>query len=280
MNIESTKKSVEEGIKNVGEGFHKGADEIGKTATNISKNKTFGDVAEFGASLVPGVSEYKDIKAAKWGMLAVDTAIDTSMVIHGVGIGSKVAEKGIEKAGEKVGEKGLEKGIEKATTKSVISETEKITEKFGGRELNLPKDGINGAFEKNRGNSKFLVNEKTIPKVFNLENKTWGEILKPYGVDGIIYRNGFPDFSKFSQFTTEIKNFSIDRSKNFVQADKFLAGLKGWTKSEATEYRKANNLVWHEHEDMKTMELLPREIHNNMPHTGGVSLMKQEMLGE
>lgn len=42
---------------------------------------------------------------------------------------------------------------------------------------------------------------------------------------------------------------------------------------EVTQYRKENQLTWHEEKDMKTMLLIPNTIHK-IPHTGGVSTSK------
>ena len=42
---------------------------------------------------------------------------------------------------------------------------------------------------------------------------------------------------------------------------------------EVTQYRKENQLTWHEEKDLKTMLLIPNAIHK-IPHTGGVSISK------
>lgn len=34
-------------------------------------------------------------------------------------------------------------------------------------------------------------------------------------------------------------------------------------------YRQAHNLVWHHHQDVGRLQLLPMELHDAVPHTGG-----------
>lgn len=124
------------------------------------------------------------------------------------------------------------------------------------------------------------------PAKSNPESKSWGEILNKYGIDGIDFKNGEPDFRPIAEATVEIDDFSIDRADNFAQADQRIAdqwktegkdGRADWTAREAAAYRKDNKLTWHERSDMKTMDLVPAEVHNNIPHAGGIAAKKQEL---
>ncbi|NEN76312.1 hypothetical protein F9B74_08250 [Pelistega sp. NLN82] len=116
----------------------------------------------------------------------------------------------------------------------------------------------------------------------NPNNLTWGEILKKYDVTGIEYEDGYPIFDPFvpeingEKAEVEIENFTTDRNKNFAAADKALAEKVGMKPEEIHQYRKDNNFTWHECEDCKTMQLVPTEIHNNVPHKGGISVAKQQ----
>lgn len=93
------------------------------------------------------------------------------------------------------------------------------------------------------------------------------DTLHPQGAIGETYPNGvhfteqgFPDFSPYAQRTVEIPALTGSR-----QADERLAnaaaGLpqtpQGWT--------------WHHVENSSVMQLVPRDLHQTVGHTGGFS---------
>jgi hypothetical protein len=146
----------------------------------------------------------------------------------------------------------------------------------------LPRN--DGEWEDEKGNSTWEPNADGIPKSSNPEEKTWGKILKEHGIKGISFKDGYPDFSEVANETVKIDDFSDNRNDNFNQAEKKTAdkwneegkdGRTDWKASEIKQYRKDNSLTWHECEDTKTLQLVPSEIHNNIPHTGGISVIKQ-----
>lgn len=53
-----------------------------------------------------------------------------------------------------------------------------------------------------------------------------------------------------------------------------LAKENNCTIDEIIAFKESNNLVVHESPDCKTLLLLPREIHDNLPHTGGVEMFR------
>jgi hypothetical protein len=140
---------------------------------------------------------------------------------------------------------------------------------------NCPIEDNNGHWDGERGNSKWYPDRNFIPGKSNPENKTWGDILDKYGIDGINFKDGEPDFSEISKGNVEIKPFSTDRSDNFDKADTELAKQKGCTPEEVAKWRKENGYTWHECKDMKTMQKVPSEVHNNIPHSGGISEAKK-----
>ncbi|PEI83574.1 cytoplasmic protein [Bacillus pseudomycoides] len=119
-------------------------------------------------------------------------------------------------------------------------------------------------------------------------------ILDGVGVKGIQYKNGVPDFSPVSKAQVEIdhmyggtgsKHGNKARRSNFAQANEKLAeqlnkspelaskfGMKpgNITKSDIEDFRLANNLTWHELNDVKTMQLVPSSINSTFGHLGGV----------
>ncbi|TMV47031.1 HNH endonuclease [Paenibacillus mesophilus] len=147
---------------------------------------------------------------------------------------------------------------------------------------NCPIEGNNGHWEGERGDSKWLPDRDYIPSEVkgrtrsNPDGITMGELLDKYGIeDGIIYKDGEPDFSEVSKGNVEIEPFSTERSDNFDKADIELANQKGCAPEEVAQWRKDNNYTWHECRDMRTMQKVPNEIHANFPHSGGISEAKK-----
>jgi len=175
---------------------------------------------------------------------------------------------------EKNGISGSSKEI--ASIKSEVVKFEKMNN-F------LPENG--GEWSGEKGNSTWEPNRNEIPKRPPGNEKTWGEILDKYEIDGIEFKDGEPDFSTTSEGTVEIEDFSTERNENFTQADEQLAEQwtnegkdgKEWKPEDIKEYRKENNLSWHERSDMKTLDLVPQEVHGNIPHSGGISVAKNNL---
>lgn len=175
-------------------------------------------------------------------------------------------------------------------TQSPLAELAKSFDTLPDRELNkslgqkmmgmIPRSG--GEWTETPGNSEWKPNREETPNNRNYSNpegKTWGEILDQYGVEGIPFHEGEPDFSEVSKGTVEIDDFSDVRygaGGNFDQAFEKLAQERGCSKEEVIEWCKENNYTWHERSDCKTMEKVPREIHSNVPHSGGISKMRNQ----
>lgn len=146
----------------------------------------------------------------------------------------------------------------------------------------LPETG--GQWSDEKGNSIWRPDPEIVPKKGNPEGKTWKDILEKYGINGIEFVDGEPDFSPVSEETVEIDDFSENRADNYAQADEECAKKwteknkdgKSWSPSDVREYRKENALSWHERSDMKTIDLVPTEIHSNIPHSGGISAIKND----
>lgn len=152
-----------------------------------------------------------------------------------------------------------------------------------------PKSG--GTWDGERGNSVFHPDRDIRPKdkgYSNMENKTWGQILEENNIDGIRYINGEPDFSPIAKmqttmdFETEISDLAkqqllstpANREQLHKEFYEKLAKENNCTVDEIIAFKESHNLVVHESPDCKTLLLLPREIHDNMPHTGGVEMFR------
>ena len=142
-----------------------------------------------------------------------------------------------------------------------------------------PIEGHGGIWEGFRGDSVWYPNRDEVPKnpQTNPDGLTWGEILDKYGIEGIPFKDGEPDFSQVSKGTVEIDNFTDNRfgkGGNFDQACEKLAEQRGCTKEEVKEWMKDNKYTWHERSDCKTMDKVPTEVHGNVRHEGGISEIK------
>ena len=163
---------------------------------------------------------------------------------------------------------------------------------YQDRIKHTPVDSENGHWEGNRGESKFIPSEKTEL------GRVGKEKLAEYGLDGIPYIDGFPDYSKCNEGTVKIDKMTENRydysddagnrqSGNYSQADTKLSekwneekrdGKTDWTASDVRDFRRENELSWHECGDTKTMNLVSRDIHgvdtSVFIHSGGVAEIK------
>ena len=184
---------------------------------------------------------------------------------------------------------GIEKlGIDRSELSKLAQSMDKLTDEKDidkpiAKELDevkgCPIEGNGGHWEGERGNSKWFPNRDEIPKnpLTNPDGLTWGQILDKYGVDGIEFKNGEPDFSPVAKGTVEIDHFTDNRygkGGNFDQACERLAEQRGCTKEEVKAWMKENKYTWHERSDCKTMDKVPTEIHGNIRHSGGISEAK------
>lgn len=112
-------------------------------------------------------------------------------------------------------------------------------------------------------------------------------------------KNGCPDFSHYAHGSVNITGgFGVNRNANFKEFDRSLAEqwsegvpkkYESWfsdrgidtdflTSSDIEKFRKSNNLVWHEHQNGTTAQLLDSSLHTarcgGIPHMGGISEIK------
>ncbi|WP_165730987.1 HNH endonuclease [Polaribacter sp. 20A6] len=136
-----------------------------------------------------------------------------------------------------------------------------------------------GTWSGEPGNSDWKPDNTYIPLKNNPDGANWKELKQPHNIDSITFKEGYPDFTPIAKAEVEIDNFTSKRygkGANFDQADTKLAEQKGLTKEQIVQDRMENDFTWHEHENCKTMQLVPCEIHNNISHSGGISVIKQK----
>lgn len=135
-----------------------------------------------------------------------------------------------------------------------------------------PKDGV---WSGNRGQSKFYPCDKDSM-----------DLLEKYGQKYIAYNlTAEPNLRPFEQVHVAIQDMSGDRNKNFQSAYKQLLKTE-WAKQnniktvgECKLFLSKNNLTLHECSDVKTIRVVPREIHEMARHCGGVSELRAMEMG-
>ena len=146
-----------------------------------------------------------------------------------------------------------------------------LSERIKKNPLNNSKRGY---WTGQRGNSTYIPVDRQI------EIKC---LLKQFGLTGITYISGIPDFRQSSFTTVKISDMSINRYWNFKHCDKACAIYWNrihfrqtlWTPSLVQLYRKINHLTWHERNDRITCDLIPTKINAFFSHLGGVSECKK-----
>ena len=151
----------------------------------------------------------------------------------------------------------------------------KINEIVETKYKNCPIEGHNGHWEGVAGNSRWIPDKNYIPAKTNADNFKFGKIMEKFEITGIDFREGEPDFSNIAKDIVNVDDVTDQRTDNFQLADEIVAKSWGCTPKEVVAWRTENQYTWHECRDMQTMQMVPRVIHNNIPHRGGVSLAKE-----
>ena len=92
-------------------------------------------------------------------------------------------------------------------------------------------------------------------------NSKYAGSVHPSGVR--FTAQGFPDFSPNAVAEVEVEGLTGNYAKDAAMANK-AAGL-----DETPE-----GYVWHHVEDGETMQLVPKDIHNAVRHTGGAAVIR------
>lgn len=139
-----------------------------------------------------------------------------------------------------------------------------------------PKDNSSrGHWTEKRGLSTYIPT-KNQTKILN--------VLQRYNLNGISYINGMPNFEVCSECTLCDNNMSIFRYKNKNRCDTLCAifwnkinynGKSDWAKKDIANYRKKENLSWHERNDRITYDLVPTKINSFFLHLGGIAECKR-----
>ena len=152
---------------------------------------------------------------------------------------------------------------------------------------NIPKS--KGKWSGEAGNSIWMPDNNLVPErnmYSNPEGKSWGEILDFYKVkNGILFKEGEPIFDNLAweEVVLQYEDIGHDELLRLQQNERSvlhnlafdkLAKSKGWSLEQTYKYKEDNNLVWHEKSECRTLLLVPRMIHDNITHYGGVSMLR------
>ncbi len=139
-----------------------------------------------------------------------------------------------------------------------------------------------GAWAGEKGDSLWIPDDNVVPRnkqYNNMWNKSWRQIKRENNMKGVPYVDGVPDFSKIAREKVEIDfpsdyRYDMPNTRQGLHDAAFatLARQKGWTLDDTYAYKDKANLVWHEDIDCKTLYLVPREVHDNIPHFGGIGM--------
>ena len=180
--------------------------------------------------------------------------------------------KALEKRVEDVALKGDVRKLKKEI--GGVNDAAKLSNENWAVYKNCPKD--NGKWSGERGNSKWRPRENFIPLKSNPEHKEWQIILKEYRLgQGVKFKNGEINLKKVSVAEVKITGFSKERNVNFAKADGQLATKWKCRSLDVKKFRREYGYTWHECKDQKTMQCVPGIIHNNIPHSGGISEAKK-----
>ncbi len=103
---------------------------------------------------------------------------------------------------------------------------------------------------------------ETMAKQNPARAKFYRDVAKKYPDSVKFTERGYPDFSPYSIKTVKLEGLT-GKSGDFTMANK-AAGFKETPKG----------YTWHHNQDGKTMELIPRDLHETVRHTGGASELK------
>ena len=153
---------------------------------------------------------------------------------------------------------------------------------------NIPVSGGKWSNPKEPGNSMWIPEDMLIPPnkdYNNLYNKTWKQIKEENNIKGGLFVDGRVDFTPIAihqvQFDWEealgyegVKYLVKTGDRQYIHMYAFSLLAKQLNKSleEVMHLKEADNLVWHEEPDCKTLRLVVREVHDNIKHFGGKAM--------
>jgi len=137
-----------------------------------------------------------------------------------------------------------------------------------GLKLKLPKSLPNHGlrpprtpptkFVKRLPSGRFPANYRWAGRIY--QGKMWTADLAAKYPKGVRFtRNGYPDFGPYAKKTIVFKKGFTGRAEDIAAANKRFQAPDGWT--------------WHHHQDGRTLQLVPTDLHDAIRHGGGIANM-------
>lgn len=124
----------------------------------------------------------------------------------------------------------------------------------------LPNRGVRVApsgHVKRLPSGRLPPNYRWAGKIYN--GKYWTpELARDYPNGVRFTRNGFPDFGPYAEKTIVFKNGFKDRAADIAAANR--------------RYQAPNGYTWHHHQDGRTLQLIPTDLHEAIRHGGGIAV--------
>ena len=152
---------------------------------------------------------------------------------------------------------------------------------------NIPTSG--GRWTGEAGDSLWIPDDNIVPPdkgYSNMHNKTWGQIKKENGFQGIRFSDGRVNFGPVVQYFVKfdwekelgrdgIRHLVATGDRQYLHEAAFskLATKLGKSVEEVKQIKESHNLVWHEEPDCETLQLVVREVHDNIRHFGGIAML-------
>jgi hypothetical protein len=113
--------------------------------------------------------------------------------------------------------------------------------------------------------AKVAIKKKKIPTIGGRRPRgwEWGYAGKPHPSGVWFTEQGFPDFGPYVKASHKFENLKGNYTTDIDMANK-----------ESGFSRTPDGYTWHHVEDGKTMQLVPLELHRQVPHTGGVAVIR------
>ena len=135
--------------------------------------------------------------------------------------------------------------------------------------------GIDPTVPPDRASSGFWTDEHAKGNTaWYSDNQLLNEVT---GYKPVMFKDGYPILDDYTQQTVRLEYMFGDK-RDFGTCDIELARRFAKFKRDGTpnqswaeDYRRVNKLTWHHHQDRVRMQLVPRDLHENLPHAGGAS---------
>jgi filamentous hemagglutinin len=108
-----------------------------------------------------------------------------------------------------------------------------------------------------------------------VSGKCLPEINRLTGGRPVQFRHGSVDLSPYTILEYTFRDLTGGKS-DFTKANTKLAKVLGLSSAKAAkEWCRAMKLTWHHHQNGKSMQLVPYDLNNGIPHIGGASHQRQ-----